>query len=207
MTPSAWLILKDGPANESRRWSMDRDVTTIGRWEGNDVVLTDQEASRRHAQIRREAGRYVVVDLGSKNGTLVNGTPIMGATPLRDGDEIVIPPHFAFAFVDNEATAAYGNARHGPRIDATTRRVTLSGKELDPPLAPNQFALLVLLASQPGRVFTRDEIAATCYPGVEGGVSDLAIDGIVRRLRARLQEADPSQDHVVAIRGHGFRLS
>lgn len=207
MTPSAWLILKDGPANESARWSMDRDVTAIGRWEGNDVVLTDQEASRRHAQIRREGGRYVLVDLGSKNGTLVNGAPIVGATPLRDGDEIVIPPHFAFVFVDNEATTAFGNARQGLRIDETTRRVSLEGSEIDPPLAPNQFALLVLLASQPGRVFSRDEIAAACYPGVDGGVSDLAIDGIVRRLRARLLEADPSHEHIVAVRGHGFRLA
>jgi len=206
MTPSAWLVLKDGPANEGERWALCSDVTAIGRWEGNDVVLPDQEASRRHAQIRREAGRYVLVDLGSKNGTLVNGVPTAGATPLRDGDEIVIPPRFAFVFVDNEATAAFGNPRQGLRIDEATRRVLLDGQEIDPPLAPNQFALLCLLASQPGRVFARDAIASACYPGVEGGVSDLAIDGVVRRLRARLQSADPSREHVVAVRGHGFRL-
>jgi len=200
------LILKDGPAGDHARWPLERDVTTIGRWDGSDIVIPDPEASRRHAQIRRDAGRYVLVDLGSKNGTLVNGHPIAGATPLRDGDEIVIPPRFAFAFVDNEATAAFGNARPGLRIDAQSRSVTVDGRPVEPPLAPNQFALLVLLASQPGRVFARDEIAAACYPGEEGGVSDLAIDGIVRRLRARLQAVDPSRDHVVAVRGHGFRL-
>jgi len=205
MTPSAWLVAGQGASPESERWTLDRDTTSIGRWEGNDIVLGDQEASRRHAQIRREAGRYVLVDLGSKNGTFVNGAPIAGATPLRDGDEISIPPRFAFVFVDNEATTAFADARPGLRIDEATRQVTLDGREVEPPLTPNQFALLQLLASRPGRVFTRDEIAAACYPGVEGGVSDLAIDGIVRRLRARLQAIDPSRDHVAAVRGHGFR--
>jgi DNA-binding response OmpR family regulator len=55
-------------------------------------------------------------------------------------------------------------------------------------------------------VFTRDEIAERCYPDAEGGVSDQAIDGVVRRLRARLAEVDPDARHVEAVRGHGFRL-
>lgn len=209
MTSSAWLMARQGagpgPGPGAERWPLDRDATTIGRWEGNDIVLGDQEASRRHAQIRRDAGRYVLVDLGSKNGTFVNGVRIAGATPLRDGDEISIPPRSAFVFVDNEATTAFADARPGLRIDVATRLVTMDGRALDPPLAPNQFALLLLLASHPGRVFTREEIAAACYPGEAGGVSDLAIDGIVRRLRARLQAIDPSRDHVAAVRGHGFR--
>lgn len=205
MTPSAWLVRTQGVGGEPERWPLDRDATGIGRWEGNDIVLGDPEASRRHAQIRREGGRYVLVDLGSKNGTFVNGAPIGGATPLRDGDEIAIPPRFAFVFVDNEATAAFAEARPGLRIDEAARRVTLDGRAIDPPLPPNQFALLTLLASHPGRVFSRGEIAAACYPGEEDGVSDLAIDGIVRRLRARLQAIDPSREHVTAVRGHGFR--
>jgi FHA domain len=60
--------------------------TTVGR-EG-DVMLADPEASRLHAVIRTRAAIATIEDLGSTNGTFVNGEPISGPTPLRPGDEI-----------------------------------------------------------------------------------------------------------------------
>jgi len=61
----------------------------IGRLGGSDIVLTDPGASRRHAEVRRENGRYVISDLGSTNGTLVNGRAI-GERTLEEGDRISI---------------------------------------------------------------------------------------------------------------------
>ena len=207
MTQRAMLILKEGPGVNVERWMLETGSTTIGRWDGNDVALPDREVSRKHAQIRHEGGRFVVVDLGSKNGTHVNGRPIGGATVLADGDEIAVPPRYRFLFVDTEATVPASGGGRGIRIDTTSKQVTVGGNELDPPLARNQFALLELLASHPGKVFTRDEIATACYPEAGGGVSDQAIDGIVRRLRTRLNALDDSAEHIEAIRGHGFRLT
>ncbi len=63
--------------------------TTIGRSRDNDVHLADERASRRHARIEREQGAFVIVDLGSANGTFVNGRRIARQV-LRDGDEIQI---------------------------------------------------------------------------------------------------------------------
>lgn len=205
LSQRAMLILKEGPGVDVERWPIVSVCTTIGRWDGNDVSLPDREVSRKHAQIRHEGGRFVVVDLGSKNGTHVNGRPIGGATELRDGDEIAVPPKYRFLFVDSDATVPAVGGGRGVLIDRASRQVTVDGRIIDPPLAPNQFALLELLASYPGKVFDRDAIASTCYPDADTGISDQAIDGIVRRLRARLGESGP--ERIEAIRGHGFRLT
>src|SRR4051795_7574384 len=63
------------------------DGSTIGR-EGCDVNLMDPEVSRRHAAIRDQGGSLGIEDLGSTNGTYVNGTRITVLTVLNDGDEV-----------------------------------------------------------------------------------------------------------------------
>lgn len=203
----ATLILQESAGVAPRRWDIGRGVTTIGRADSCDVVLVDREVSRQHAQIRHDADQYVVVDLGSKNGTWVNGVPATGAVRLVDGDEIRIAPRFCLLFADSDATVAASATTGRLTIDAHARAVRLGGRLLEPPLPPQQFALLQLLAADPKRVFSRDEIAAACYPDALGGVSDQAVDGVIRRLRVRLQAADPATAYLVAVRGHGFRLT
>jgi predicted component of type VI protein secretion system len=61
--------------------------STIGR-EGCDVNLMDPEVSRRHATIRDQGGSLAIEDLGSTNGTFVNGSRITVVTVLKDGDEV-----------------------------------------------------------------------------------------------------------------------
>jgi hypothetical protein len=61
----------------------------IGRLQGSEVEIQDPGASRRHAEVRRDGGDFVLVDLGSTNGTLVNDRPVSQAT-LEDGDRITI---------------------------------------------------------------------------------------------------------------------
>ena len=63
---------------------------SLGRQHGNVVRLTDQNVSRRHARLLREAGRYLVEDLGSHTGTLVNGVRIAAPTLLAEGDVVAI---------------------------------------------------------------------------------------------------------------------
>jgi pSer/pThr/pTyr-binding forkhead associated (FHA) protein len=64
-------------------------VCTIGRSPGNDIQVSDQRASKRHAELRWENGRFVMVDLGSANGTLLNGEYTDQAV-LEHDDELVI---------------------------------------------------------------------------------------------------------------------
>ena len=58
---------------------------TVGRGEGADLSLADPEVSRRHASIRVDGTTVVVEDLGSANGTRVNGEPIETATRVESG--------------------------------------------------------------------------------------------------------------------------
>ncbi|QYJ16227.1 hypothetical protein Rxycam_02059 [Rubrobacter xylanophilus DSM 9941] len=64
-------------------------ITTIGRSSASDIVLkSDDYVSGRHARLTRHGGLLYVEDLGSTNGTFVNGRKTVGATPLRDGDRV-----------------------------------------------------------------------------------------------------------------------
>jgi pSer/pThr/pTyr-binding forkhead associated (FHA) protein len=62
---------------------------SIGRLPECDVVLADKNVSRRHAEVRRQDGNIIVVDLGSTNGTRVNGAGVKERA-LADGDVITV---------------------------------------------------------------------------------------------------------------------
>jgi len=75
------LVLPSG-----QRISLGDRPVTVGRLSECTIPLSDHNVSRRHAEIRPGRGAYVVVDLGSTNGTMVNGTRITGEQRLGDGD-------------------------------------------------------------------------------------------------------------------------
>ncbi|HAK94017.1 MAG TPA: hypothetical protein DCM87_03155 [Planctomycetes bacterium] len=81
------LIIKDGEGE--RRFQISKDVTTIGRSAENDIEVGDLSSSRRHCQIVRQGARWEIVDLESRNGTLVNGILVM-QKELAPGDLIEI---------------------------------------------------------------------------------------------------------------------
>jgi two-component system cell cycle response regulator len=81
-----WLVIQDGPGTGAQH-PVDGEVT-IGRGEGVDLQLPDKAISRRHAALRVEGETAVVEDLGSRNGTYVNGEPVEDARRLREGDAL-----------------------------------------------------------------------------------------------------------------------
>lgn len=66
------------------------EATEIGRQEGLGMVLQDQLVSRRHARVAPVEGGATVEDLGSRNGTFVNGNKISGPTLATPGDQILV---------------------------------------------------------------------------------------------------------------------
>ena len=77
------LLLLDG-----KRVVVGPSGATLGRGRQSDVVLNDPNVSRHHAEIRPRGGSWVLTDLGSTNGSQLNGRRIDGSEVLRDGDEI-----------------------------------------------------------------------------------------------------------------------
>ncbi|HEX9013876.1 MAG TPA: helix-turn-helix domain-containing protein, partial [Anaerolineaceae bacterium] len=74
-------------------------------------------------------------------------------------------------------------------------------------LSVPQFRLLQILFEQAGRVVPRTEVISVVWEDMEAqGVSEQALDALVRRLRDRLAEVDPHQEYVVTVRGYGLRL-
>ncbi|SNR54773.1 FHA domain-containing protein [Haloechinothrix alba] len=101
---SALLVVKRGP-NAGSRFLLDRDTTSAGRHPDSDIFLDDVTVSRRHAEFRREGGEFVVIDVGSLNGTYVNREPVDQAV-LAGGDEVQIGK---FRLVFLTAAAAEGS--------------------------------------------------------------------------------------------------
>jgi hypothetical protein len=82
------VLLEEG--HEARTYQLHKQSVVIGRLPECDIVISDPGASRRHATITREdGGEYVLTDLGSTNGTIVNDEPV-GEHVLSDGDRITI---------------------------------------------------------------------------------------------------------------------
>ncbi len=180
-----------------------------GRGRPCDVIIHDRQVSRQHAEIFEEHGRYFLRDLNSKNGTYLNGRPVKGVMELHDDDEIQIALCARARFIGADATLPLEEVRPATRLrlESESRRVWIGAVEVSPPLSPAQYRLLELLYEPPGRVRSRDEIVAAVWPAAErDGVTEQAIDALVRRLRERLAEVNPDGQYVITVRGHGFRL-
>jgi DNA-binding response OmpR family regulator len=120
-----------------------------------------------------------------------------------------VTPLVTLTFVDYGSTAPLPGDRpeSGLALDLAARQVYVRSRLLAPPLSHAQFTLLALLAEEPGRVYSRDEVVTAVWPDDEAeGISDEAIDALVRRIRLRLRELAPGQDYIVTVRGYGFKL-
>jgi pSer/pThr/pTyr-binding forkhead associated (FHA) protein len=106
---SALLVVKRGP-NAGSRFLLDRDTTSAGRHPDSDIFLDDVTVSRRHAEFRRDGAEFVVVDVGSLNGTYVNREPVDTAV-LANGDEVQIGK-FRLVFLTGPRDG--GSAGQGP---------------------------------------------------------------------------------------------
>ena len=85
---SAMLVSLIGP-NKGARYLLDSEVTRIGRATDNEIFLDDVTVSRKHAQVKKQARKFQLEDLGSLNGTYLNGA-IATSAELKDGDEVQI---------------------------------------------------------------------------------------------------------------------
>lgn len=81
------LVMHSGPT-PGKTFPLEGDVLTIGREASNQIAINDAEISRKHSQLVLQGGKYVLTDLGSTNGTFVNGQRVTGQHVLQPGEVI-----------------------------------------------------------------------------------------------------------------------
>lgn len=219
---AAMLIAQAGPLN-GQHWSLQRSIL-VGRDVTCDIIVADRQVSRYHARFNLSNQRIILEDLGSKNGTHVNGQRIQEQIPLQDGDVIQIALAQKFVFVSSDSTlplvlhegeniaAEAGiqglQSRSGRlRLDTRSRRVWINDTEVLPHLSVSQFRLLELLFERQGQVVSRGDLVLVVW-GKEQAyeISEQALDALVRRLRDRIASIDPQHSYITTVRGHGLRL-
>lgn len=91
--PGAWLTVQHGP-QPGQEWNLNKDLIFVGREITNDIVINDQQVSRRHARFMRgpHAGpnEFTIEDMKSRNGTQVNHEKVTAPRLLRHGDIITL---------------------------------------------------------------------------------------------------------------------
>ncbi len=100
------FIMRSGPT-PGKIFPLEGEEISVGRENSNTIAINDAEVSRRHARLEKRGSAYVIQDLGSTNGTFVNGVRISGMQVLNSGDEVSFGENIVLmyeAVVDPNAT-------------------------------------------------------------------------------------------------------
>jgi len=181
---------------------LEQVITRLGRAVENEIVIVSQRASRAHAHIRRDGRRTFLEDMGSTNGTFLNGERVLDSVQLRDGDQISIG-EVSFTNHDPDTTT-----RETPfpeleiNIEAGMVRLNRSIVQL----SPKEFSLLAFLQKNRGKVCSKDDIGQAVWPEYQAGIYDYQIENLVRRLRTKIEEDANTPILLVTVRGMGYKL-
>jgi serine phosphatase RsbU (regulator of sigma subunit)/pSer/pThr/pTyr-binding forkhead associated (FHA) protein len=147
---SQW-ILSGTLDNRPVRFPLGDGVHTVGRTPENGVALPDGAVSRRHAELRVDGGRLVLRDLGSMNGTFVNGTQLRGDQVLAAGDEV------RFGQVLLSVTATEAAPRPLPVVSNPTSNFTITTtiEEIRQQARQNRSDRILAAVSEAGQMLSR----------------------------------------------------
>ncbi|MBI1957614.1 MAG: FHA domain-containing protein [Candidatus Rokubacteria bacterium] len=175
-------------------YDLDRPVIRVGRVPEMDIVIDNVSVSRRQAEIQQEGEGWVVRDIGSSNGTFVNGERLTGDRSLRPGDEIAIGKYSLF-FEHVPSGAAPAPARPSPaaQSDATMY------------LKPDEVAQLQKTAAQKRQAHVLWEAAGRRGIHYLPAAAAAVLIGTSERCDLRVPKG-PKQ-HVLVVRGsQGFEV-
>ncbi|HEX9332941.1 MAG TPA: FHA domain-containing protein [Anaerolineales bacterium] len=134
MTSQYQLIMRSGPT-PGAAYTLEGDQITIGRDSTNGITINDAEISRRHARLTFQGGKYILEDLGSTNGTFVNGQRLAGPRVLKPGEVVSFGEQIVLVFEATNFDA--GATVVSPRAAAVP---SASRPVMPPPPAPTEYA-------------------------------------------------------------------
>ena len=201
------IVAQEGPL-KGQRWQLSQTIV-LGRESSCDVIISDRQISRFHARLTPTPEGVILEDLGSKNGTHHNGNLLSAPVVLQDGDLLSVALAQQFLFLTSDATMPLLDGGKPGRLmmDQKSRRVWVNQLQLVPPLSAQQFKMLWLLYESQGQGVSRPDLVSAVWGDDQAaGVSDQALDALIRRLRDRLAALDPTHQYIDTVRGHGVRL-
>ena len=142
MTSQFQLIMRTGPT-PGAAFTLEGDQMSIGRDSTNEIVINDAEISRRHARLTFQGGKYVLEDLGSTNGTFVNGQRLAGPRVLKAGEVVSFGEQIVLVFEASnfDPAATVASPRAGAAIPSVPRPTV--------PPAPAEYAGSVPVSPAP----------------------------------------------------------
>jgi pSer/pThr/pTyr-binding forkhead associated (FHA) protein len=214
-TEHAELVFRGGP-RDGESVVVNAEIFGIGRNPDNQLVVEDPSVSRRHARIVRRDDEYHITDLDSTNGSFVNDEKLTDQHQLANGDQVRLGAYdgvLVFRYFSPSArtirvpVVRRADEDQGVRVDVRTRQVYLDGEALNPPLPRKEFDLLALLHSRRGEAVSRDEIASSVWPErIDGDVGNHEIEQCIHRVRSRIESDTSRPQHLITMRGFGYRL-
>ncbi len=181
---------------------LEQTVTRLGRAIENEIVIVSKRASREHAHVRRDGRRVFLDDLGSTNGTFLNGERVLGSMQLRDGDEISIG-EIMFIFHDPDTTT---RETPFPELEVNIQAGIVRLNRHAIQLSPKEFSLLAYLYENRGKVCSKDEIGRTVWSEYQVGIYDYQIENLIRRLRTKIESDANAPVLLITVRGLGYKL-
>jgi len=117
--------MRTGPT-PGATFTLEGDQLNIGRDSSNEIVINDAEVSRRHARLTFQGGKYVLEDLGSTNGTFVNGQRLAGPRVLKAGEVVSFGEQIVLVFevTTNDPGATMVSPRAAAAVPSASRPAT-----------------------------------------------------------------------------------
>lgn len=224
----AFLVVKRGDAEDvGRTFELTGASMVVGRrslQQHPDIELVDDVVSRRHIEIIQEGRRFMLRDLNSTNGTMLDDDRILpdrlyelkhncriGLGVEGDSARVIL------LFKETESTniikkgAAAPPAEKSPvldwlKVDERKKEIWVDGRQLK--LSKKEYGLLVFLYSNAGKICSRDEIINAVWPESKdpAAISDATIDQLIHRLREKVEPEPARPVRIISRKAFGYML-
>jgi pSer/pThr/pTyr-binding forkhead associated (FHA) protein len=188
-----------------------------------DVDLNDEAVSRRHLEIVQQGERYLVKDLGSTNGTMLDDDRIIPDKEyeLKHNCKIGLgvegeSARVVLIFKESDSTNIIGKKAAGRggkesgvawlKVDEKKKEARVDGKGVK--LSRKEYALLVYLYENAGQVCSRDEIIEAVWPESKdpSAISDATLDQLIHRLREKVEPESGNPQRIISKKAFGYML-